>query len=127
MGPSLQPIRDISFHHIRGSGRSSIRVVGYDKGDISNIHFSDVIFDWLEGGCPDSEATSFGESASAACPDAPVYLECADHVTFDQFQIRWKTQDQAWKYGLRAEHCSKVELYRSDFGKINLIDGKTES
>ena len=127
MGPSLQPIRDISFHHIRGSGRSSIRVVGYDKGDISSIHFSDVIFDWLEGGCPDSGATSFGESASAASPDAPVYLECADHVTFDKFQIRWKTQNQAWKYGLRAERCRKVELYRSDFGKINLIDGKKES
>ena len=127
MGPSFQPIRDISFNHIRGSGRSSIRVIGHDKGDISSIHFSDVIFDWLEGGCPDSGAKSFSESASAACPDAPVYLEYADHVTFDQFQIRWKTQDQAWKYGLRAGRCSEVELSRSDFGKMNRIDGKTES
>ena len=124
MGPAFQQIRDISFYHIRGSGRSSIRVIGYDEGDIQDIRFSDVEFDWLEGGRPDSGATSFGESASDACPDAPVYLECAGDVTFDQFRIRWKTQNAGWKYGLRAERCGKVECYRSDFGKTGLINGR---
>ena len=124
MGPSKQPIRDISFHHIRGSGCSSIRVIGYEEGDVRDIHFSDVVFDWLEGGRPDSEATSFGESGSSLCPDASVYLECADRVSFDRFRIRWKTQDPAWKYGLRAERCSGVECYRSDFGKADAFGTK---
>lgn len=117
MGPSFQPIRDISFHHIRGSGRSSIRVIGYDEGDISGIRFSDVVFDWLEGGNPDSAATSFNESGDAPCPDAPMYLECADHVSFENVRIRWKTDDPRWKYGIRAERCSDLEFFRCDFGK----------
>jgi len=124
LGPALQPIRDISFRHIRGSGCSSIRVVGYAEGDIRDITFSDVIFDWLEGGNPDSGATSFGESAKAPCPDAPVYLECADRVSFENVRIRWKTADPRWKYGLRAERSSEVELHRSDFGKTDRINGK---
>ena len=123
-GPAMQPIRDISFHHIRGEGCSSIRVIGYSEGDIRDISFSDVLFDWVDGGKPSSEANDFNESASSPCPDAPVYAECADNVTFDQFRIRWKTQDPAWKYGLRTERCSGTALYRSDFGKANLINGK---
>ena len=116
-GPSFQPIRDISFHHIRGSGRSSIRVIGYDEGDISGIRFSDVVFDWIEGGSPDSASTSFSESGDAPCPDAPIYLECADHVSFENVRIRWKTDDPRWKYGIRAERCSDFEFFRCDFGK----------
>ena len=123
-GPALQPIRDVSFHHIRGSGCSSIRVIGYGEGDIRDITFSDVVFDWLEGGRPDPEATSFGEEADAPCPDAPVYLECADHVRIENARIRWKTEDPRWKYGLRAERSSGVELYRCDFGKDDRINGK---
>ena len=117
MGPALQPIRDVSFHHIRGSGCSSIRVIGCDEGDIRDITFSDVVFDWLEGGKPDSDATSFTESPNKPCPDAPVYLECADHVRIENMRIRWKTEDPRWKHGLRAERSSGVELCRCDFGK----------
>ena len=124
LGPATQPIRDISFHHIRGEGCSSIRVIGYSEGDIRDISFSDVLFDWVDGGKPSSEAKEFSESASAPCPDAPVYVECADNVSFDQFRIRWKTQDQAWKYGLRTERCSGVEIYRSDFGKADSFGTK---
>ena len=123
-GPAIQPIRDISFHHIRGEGRSSIRVIGQSEGDIYDISFSDVLFDWIDGGNPSPEVTDFTESASAPCPDAAVYLRCADRVTFDQFKIRWKAQNPNWKYGLRAERCSEVEQFRSDFGKTNSIDGK---
>ena len=125
-GPATQPIRDISFHHIRGEGCSSVRIIGHSEGDIHDISFSDVMFDWTDGGKPSSEAKEFTESASAPCPDAAVYVECADRVTFDQFRIRWKTQDPAWKYGLRTERCSDVELFRSDFGKTNSINGKND-
>ena len=125
-GPATQPIRDISFHHIRGEGRSSIRVIGHSEGDIHDISFSDVMFDWTDGGKPSSEAKEFTESASAPSPDAAVYVECADRVTFDRFRIRWKAQDPNWKYGFRTERCSEVELYRSDFGKINSINGKND-
>ena len=119
MGPSFQPIRDVSFHHIRGSGCSSIRVIGYDEGDVSGIRFSDVVFDWREGGVPDSDATSFTESPNLPCPDAPVYLECADHVEFENVRIRWKTEDSRWQYGIRAERCSDLAFTRCDFGKEN--------
>ena len=101
-------------------------MIGYSEGDIRDISFSDVLFDWTDGGYPSSEAKEFTESASGASPDAPVYVECADNVTFDQFRIRWKTQDPAWKYGLRTERCRGTSLYRSDFGKANLINGKID-
>ena len=124
-GPAIQPIRDISFRHIRGESCSSIRVIGFSGGDIRDISFSDVVFDWHEGGKPSSEATRFNESAFSACPDSAVYIECADNVVFDRFRIRWHTQDPAWKYGLRAERCSGTELFRSDFGKeISLGGGR---
>ena len=47
-------------------------------------------------------------------------------MTFDQFKIRWKAQNPNWKYGLRTERCSDVELFRSDFGKTNSINGKND-
>ena len=125
-GPALQPIRDIGFHHIRGSGCSSIRVIGYDEGDIGDLSFSDVLFDWIDGGRPSSEADDFNESGSAVCPDAPVYIECADRVVFDRFRIRWKTRLPEWKYGLRTERCSRIEVTGSDFGKIHSINGKID-
>ena len=121
-GPATQPIRDISFRHIRGQGCSTIRIIGHSEGDIHDISFSDVMFDWSDGGCPSSEAKEFTENAYRVSPDAAVYVECADRVTFDQFRIRWQTENPDWKYGLRTERCSEVELFRSDFGKSNSIN-----
>ena len=123
-GPATQPIRDVSFHHIRGKTCSSLRVIGYSEGDISNISFSDVQFDFVDGGHPSSETKYFRTGRSAPSPDAAVYLECVDQVTFDRFRIRWKTQDPGWKYGLRTERSSAVELFRCDFGRKNSLNGK---
>ena len=126
-GPSAQPIRDISFHHIRGEGCSSIRLIGGNsEDDIKNISFSDVVLDWKDGGNPSSDTETFSESASAPCPDASVYLECAKHVSFDRFQIRWKTENPNWKYGLRAKQCSGIELSGSDFGKEVFVPVSSE-
>ena len=119
-GPAIQPIRRISFHHVRGRGCSSIRVIGYSEGDIRDISFSDVAFEWMDGGKPSSEPLQFNARSSAVCPDAPFYLECVDNIVLDRVKIDWQTQDPGWKHGLRTVCCSGVEVTHCDLGKENV-------
>ncbi|MBQ9336826.1 MAG: right-handed parallel beta-helix repeat-containing protein [Lentisphaeria bacterium] len=119
-------LRNISFRHIRGTGASSIRVIGHSEGaPVADVSFSDCIFDWTDGGFPTSDPEMlFGGNASLPCPDAAVYLQRTAGVSFDRFQIRWKTDQPGWKYGLRTVDCSGLELWRSDFGRENSLQEK---
>ena len=122
------PVRDISFRHIRGKGaKSSILIVCSERREVCDIDFSDVQFEWVDGGQPGPGEGPFRSAWPFPCPDGAVYVKSARHVTFDHFSIRWKIENPAWKYGLKAVNAVDLVCRDCNFGKPDFIGERDET
>ena len=121
------PVRDISFRHLRGKeAKSSILIDSSELGEVYDINFSDVQFEWVDGGQPEPGEGPFFHSWPHPCPNGAVYVKNTRDITFDRFRIRWKTENPAWKYGLKAIGAVGLVCRDCDFGKPD-FDGNEVS
>ena len=114
-----KPVRNINFRYLRGTAASSIRILGTPELPVTDISFSDIRFDWIDGGSPDSREAPFGGSALSDSPDSAVFFSYAQNIFLDNCRITWKTADPGWKFGLKTLNSRNIEQIRCDFGKEN--------
>lgn len=117
LGESSKEIRNISFHHIRGSGKCSCTVAGHAPGNMKNISLKDVELEYS-----DSERISFNpeeDVCNGAYTSAPAAFYClnVEGLTLKECTVRWKSQSSHWKHGVILENCSGVTEKENDFGK----------
>lgn len=115
-----KPVRNISFRHIRGTASSAIRILGTPELPVTAVSFSDVRFDWLDGGKPVTKYAPFSGNASLDSPDGAVFVSYGKDITFDNCRINWKTSDMNWKFGLKTLNSKDIDQFRCNFGKENI-------
>lgn len=108
LGASLQPIRRISFHHLRGTASISSVIHAHAPGDIEDIQLSDVIFRYSGGANIDRDpAADFCEFSETSAPAA---FWCENIVGLDLHRVRidWLTRDPGWQAEVIARDCAGV-------------------
>ena len=121
-GPGIRPIRRISFRHIRGTGESGSRIIGFAPGEISDISFEDTVIECIGGEMVDPACRDFHEGSPS--PDSVFLAENVDDLRMTGCAVLWSTSHPAWRSGFRAENCRGLRLSDCRWGKNAIVDSK---
>ncbi len=122
----IEPIRNIFFQDLRGYAVWSNLIEANHRGDIQNIRFRNVSFEYSGGeDILEGEGLIYGESGDVRNSPAAFHATNAEQLEFDNVEIRWtKNASLKWKYTLLANNCELPRLERCRFEKESCINGK---
>ncbi|MDD4538834.1 MAG: glycosyl hydrolase family 28 protein [Lentisphaeria bacterium] len=116
-GPGIKPIQRISFNQIRGRGCVGNLIQGRALGDIRDISFRDVCFDYSGG---DRVVVDPPNGYSEPChisPPAAFHLEYAQDIAFDHVRINWLSDDPRWLHDVNAVGSQDIVFNNCAFSK----------
>lgn len=121
LGPSPKQIRNISLHHVRGSGHFCNTIAGDAPGNICNVRLSDVELEYSGG----AQITSDPEKdiCDGVQDSAPAVFYCihTEDLSITSSRVHWHDADPRWQFGVLAENCPGLELSENHFGKPDQI------
>ena len=111
-------IERISFSHIRGTASRGSIISGSRPGNVCDIRFNDVIFDYGQSediAVVPPEKTGYGEFIKGN-PPAAFYICNAEKVFFKDTMINFPAGDPGWQAGImnRNSSCSGTVSEKAD-------------
>jgi polygalacturonase len=105
-------IERISFNHVRGTACRGSVISASRVGNIADIRFNDVIFDYGKSeniAATPPEKTGYGEFIKGN-PPAAFYLCNAEKVFFKDTIIKFPADDPAWQGAIMGENSKYEEV-----------------
>ena len=117
LGSVEQPIRKISFNHVRGTASNSMIIDGYAPGDIYDISFNDMMLEITE---PEAETTYLDESGDfterlTVIPEGIFFIRHAGRVTFNNCELRRIGECKNFKYDILSGESPDLKILNSEF------------
>ncbi|MBQ7651352.1 MAG: hypothetical protein IJS15_10355 [Victivallales bacterium] len=104
--PIYTHFRDISFTDIHGRAEASTEVFGNKTGEISGLHFKDVLLDYYgKGPAPfvDEQGYWCKESTASAFT-----IRDVKDISFDNLSINWCANEDLWLHEVEAENSNVI-------------------
>ncbi len=115
-GAALNPIRNISFNHIRGTGCVGSVLAGYRPGDVSGIRFTDVELTYGGGERIDTSTDDYAEHSGISSPAAFWCWNITD-LSMNGVRILWRPDAVRWEKDVILTHSPDAEFEHCRFEK----------